>query len=74
MEIPVLKRQVAEKIELRKIHEIPLLRQYDIPTELEDALSPRPDELEPEDYDEKILDGMNHVYFNGHWYPLGYED
>lgn len=79
MEVPVLKRQVAEKIEFRKIREIPLLRQYDIPSEIEAISSPKPEELEPEelepeDYNEKTMDGMNHVYFNGHCYPLGYED
>ena len=71
MEIPVLKRQVAEKIELRKICEIPLLRQYDIPTGIEAVSSPKPEELEPEDYDEKTVDGMEYVAFKGHWYISG---
>ena len=61
MEVPVLKRQVAEKIEFRKIHEIPLLRQYDIPPEIEAVSSPKPEELEPDNYDEKTMDWMNHV-------------
>jgi hypothetical protein len=46
MEIPVLQRQVAEKVD---ICEIPLLRQYDIPPEVETTSSPKPDELELDD-------------------------
>ena len=68
MEIPVLKRQVAEKIEMC---EFPLLRQYDIPPEIETVASPKPDELEPEDYAEKTVDGMEYVAFKGHWYLSG---
>jgi hypothetical protein len=73
MEVPVLKRQVAEKIEFC---EIPMLRQFEIPPEIETTASPKPDELEP---DVKIVDGIEYVEwngieyveFNGHWYPSG---
>jgi hypothetical protein len=83
MEVPVLKRQVAEKIEFC---EIPMLRQFEIPPEIETAASPKPDELEPEP-DVKIVvkivdgieyvewyvewNGIEYVEFNGHWYPSG---
>ena len=44
MEVPILKRQVAEK----EMGEIPLLRQYDIPPEVETMSSPKPEALEPD--------------------------
>ena len=69
MEIPVLTRQVAEVVEIKNI---PLLRQFDIPYELETEPSPKPDELDqaPQDREVKIVDDIKYIAFHGDWYPI----
>jgi hypothetical protein len=67
MEVPELKRQVAEVMETMETMEtIPLLRQFAIPPGIEAESSPKPDELELEpEPDYAILNELPHVFFNG---------
>ena len=65
MEIPTLIRHVAEEVPETQI---PLLRQFEVPPEIETAPSPKPDELEP-DYSEMI----KYIAFNGEWFYCGPE-
>jgi hypothetical protein len=85
MEIPVLERQVAEKkipvlkhVSEMEESEIPLLRQYDIPPEIEPVTSPKPEKLDipqyPEDYAEKTVHGVEYIAYKGHWYVSGTTD
>jgi hypothetical protein len=53
MPIPVLKRQTADDAP-KKLNGIPLLRQYDIPPEMEPVSSPIPTPLDFEEVSEEL--------------------